>query len=242
MKKILIIKTGSTFPSLRARRGDFEQWILSGMHRPKQTVAVVDVQRDEPLPKPEEVGAVVITGSHAMVTDHHEWNENTAAWLRGAFGLELPILGICYGHQLLAYALGGTVGDNPRGREIGTVDVYKTEESAGDMLLGGPDGSLKAQVSHSQSVLALPPGATRLAYSSLDANQAFLFGDRVWGIQFHPEFDADIMRAYLHYFRKELTVEMKDPERMMTNCSETPESSSILQRFADLQDEWEKSS
>jgi GMP synthase (glutamine-hydrolysing) len=240
MKKILVIKTGSTFSSLRARRGDFEQWIISGMHVTQYAAVVVDVSEGESLPNSEETAGVVITGSHAMVTDHHEWSENTAAWLQNAFAAHLPILGICYGHQLLAYALGGKVGDNPKGREVGTVDVYRTGESAGDKLLGEPEASLKAQVSHSQTVLTLPPEATRLAYSDLDPNQAFIFGDRVWGLQFHPEFDADIIRAYVQYSRDKLVRENRDPDTIMMNCKETPESSSILRRFAGLLDGWEE--
>ena len=240
MKKILVIKTGSTFSSLRARRGDFEQWIISGMHMTRFPAVVADVSEGESLPNPEETAGVVITGSHAMVTDHHEWSENTAAWLQDAFAVHVPILGICYGHQLLAYALGGRVGDNPKGREVGTVEVYRTEEAAGDRLLREPETALKAQVSHSQTVLSLPPEATRLAYSELDPNQAFLFGDRVWGLQFHPEFDADIMRAYIQYNRDKLVREKRDPDTILMNCRETPESSSILRRFAGLLDEWEE--
>jgi GMP synthase (glutamine-hydrolysing) len=237
MKKILIIKTGSTFSSLRARRGDFEQWIISAMHMTRYAAAVVDVSEGESLPNPEGTGGIVITGSHAMVTDHHEWSEHTAAWLQDAFAAHLPILGICYGHQLLAYALGGKVGDNPKGKEYGTVDVYRTEESAGDRLLGGPEASLKAQVSHSQTVLSLPPGAKRLAYSAVDPNQAFVFGGRVWGLQFHPEFDADIMRAYVQYSRDKLIMEQKDPDKIMMKCTEAPKSSSILRKFAGLLNE-----
>ena len=120
MKEMLVVKTGSTFPALRARRGDFEQWVIAGMRMTGRAARVVDVSREEPLPKPEDTSGVVITGSHAMVTDHHEWSENTAAWLQNAFAVHLPILGICYGHQLLAYTLGGRVGDNSNGREVGT--------------------------------------------------------------------------------------------------------------------------
>ncbi len=210
------------------------------MHMTRYAAVVLDVSKGESLPNPEGTGGVLITGSHAMVTDHHEWSENTAAWLRDAFAAHLPILGICYGHQLLAYALGGEVGDNPKGKEYGTVDVYRTEDSAGDRLLGESEASLKAQVSHSQTVLSLPPGATRLAYSALDANQVFVCGGRVWGLQFHPEFDADIMRAYVQYSRDKLIMEKKDPDKIMMKCTETPESSSILRRFADLLDEWKE--
>ena len=210
------------------------------MHMTRFPAVVADVSEGESLPNPEETAGVVITGSHAMVTDHHEWSENTAAWLQDAFAVHVPILGICYGHQLLAYALGGRVGDNPKGREVGTVEVYRTEEAAGDRLLREPETALKAQVSHSQTVLSLPPEATRLAYSDLDANQAFVFGERVWGLQFHPEFDADIMRAYIQYNRDKLVREKRDPDTILMNCRETPESSSILRRFAGLLDEWEE--
>ncbi len=210
------------------------------MHMTRFPAVMADVSEGESLPNPEETAGVVITGSHAMVTDHHEWSENTTAWLQDAFAVHVPILGICYGHQLLAYALGGRVGDNPKGREVGTVEVYRTEEAAGDRLLREPETALKAQVSHSQTVLSLPPEATRLAYSDLDANQAFVFGGRVWGLQFHPEFDADIMRAYIQYNRDKLVREKRDPDTILMNCRETPESSSILRRFAGLLDEWEE--
>ena len=139
------------------------------------------------------VAGVVITGSHDMVTERQPWSEQAAAWLPGLVERGIPTLGICYGHQLLAHALGGEVGDNPNGREFGTVTVDLEAEAADDPLLGGLPARLPVQVCHTQSALTLPAGARRLAHGSRDANQAFVVGEAAWGVQFHPEFDAEVV-------------------------------------------------
>ncbi|WP_251265687.1 glutamine amidotransferase-related protein, partial [Enterobacter hormaechei] len=71
-----------------------------------QTV-VVDVEHGGALPDPHAFAGVLVTGSAAFVTDHAEWSERSAAWLRQTAHAGLPVFGICYGHQLLAHALGG---------------------------------------------------------------------------------------------------------------------------------------
>ena len=109
MAKLMIIKTGATLPSLKARRGDFEDWIVAGMEIGPGQVDVLDIAAGEPLPKPASAAGIVITGSHDMVTDHRDWSERAAGWLSEAVSSGVPTLGICYGHQLLAYALGGKV-------------------------------------------------------------------------------------------------------------------------------------
>ena len=91
------------------------------------TRARVPRLRGEALPDPRSVRAVVVTGSAAMVTSREPWSERTAAWLCETVEVKTPVLGICYGHQLLAHALGGRVEDNPQGRHIGTVDVTLTD-------------------------------------------------------------------------------------------------------------------
>lgn len=136
-------------PDLVARRGDFEDWIAQGLGLPQTASRVVDVTNGGKLPPPVEVNGVVISGSHAMVTEHHAWSESTAQWLRDAVQTGVPILGICYGHQLLAYALGGEVGDNPNGREFGTVDIHLYAN--GDPLLTGFGSPIQTHVSHTQS-------------------------------------------------------------------------------------------
>jgi GMP synthase (glutamine-hydrolysing) len=234
MPRLLVIKTGTTLPSLLAAQGDFEDWVISGLGVPPDRVIVADVRADTLPPAPRDVAGVVITGSHSMVTDHEPWSERTAAWLCQAVAQHTPVLGICYGHQLLAYALGGEVGNNPRGTETGTIDVQLNEVGYADRLLGGLANPLRVHVSHQQTVLQLPIGARRLAWSDRDEHQAFVVGDNVWGVQFHPEFNAAAVRAYAADERDLLRAEGQDPDQINAQIEETSYGPAILRRFAQL--------
>ncbi len=224
MPTVIIIKTGGTMASLKSRRGDFEDWILAGMGIEDRQARVVDVAAGQPLPPAANAGGVIITGSHEMVTDRREWSERTASWLAEAASGGTPLLGICYGHQLLAHALGGVVDYNPRGEEMGTTEVTLLSAAFRDPLLDGLPATITVHVSHSQSVIRLPPGAVRLAENAWDANQAFRIGACAWGVQFHPEFDAEIMRAYAAEEKRASDV----------NIVDTPFGGRILKRFASL--------
>jgi GMP synthase (glutamine-hydrolysing) len=170
MRELIILKTGSTLPTLLARKGDFTDWIAAGLDTGSAAVRVVDAENGDALPAYDDVAGVVITGSHAMVTERQPWSEQVAAWLPGLVERGIPTLGICYGHQLLAHALGGEVGNNPNGREFGTIIVELEAAAADDLLLGGLPPSLPVQVCHTQSALTLPAGARRLAHGSREAN------------------------------------------------------------------------
>ena len=234
MDRVLIVKAGTTIPSVAQRRKDFESWIATAMGLPERLVTVVRPYEDEPLPPVADHSAVVVTGSSAMVTDRAPWSERSAEWLVNAIEHGTPVLGICYGHQLLAQALGGKVENNPLGRQIGTLDVALNDSAEHDQLFSGFPRVLHLPVSHRQSVTALPPGATLLAQSARDPNHAFSFGDNAWGVQFHPEFDADIVRGYIDARRADISAEGQDPERLHKDARDTADGTLLLRRFAQL--------
>jgi GMP synthase (glutamine-hydrolysing) len=231
MGLILVLQMGSTLPGLRMRQGDFDDWIIAGLGGGRDAAEVIDVASGAALPATNGHAGVVITGSHAMVTERKDWSERTAEWLREAVARDVPVLGICYGHQLLAYAHGGVVGNNPSGREFGTVEISLNENAEADELLGGLPRRMRAHVGHTQSVLHLPPDAVVLASSPWDAHQAFRIRRRAWGVQFHPEFDGGIVRTYIDHFRQVLSAEGQDPEVLLTGVDEAPQAATVLGRF-----------
>jgi len=132
MKPILIVRTGRAPDPIRARHGDFQHWfrLVAGLRR--ERVQVVDVAAGEALPPTQAVAGAIITGSAAMVTERLPWSEGTAGWIRNAMDAGLPLFGVCYGHQLMAHALGGRVDYLPGGREIGTqaIELSPDHEAA----------------------------------------------------------------------------------------------------------------
>jgi GMP synthase (glutamine-hydrolysing) len=174
---------------------------------------------------------VLITGSGSMVTERLDWSERSAAWLREAAQAGTPLFGICYGHQLLAHALGGEVGYNPAGREMGTVDIQLHPHAAEDPLFGGLPERFPAQATHLQSVLRSPEGATVLAQSEQDGCHAFRWGQAAWGVQFHPEFSLTHMRGYVDAKHDALAREGRCPRRLSRSLSATPHARHVLRRF-----------
>lgn len=169
-----------------------------------------------------------------MVTDREPWSEASGEYLREAAQRQRPILGVCYGHQLLAHALGGSVGMNPSGRHAGSAQVELTAEAASDPLFAGFSSPLLVQVSHSQRVLALPPGALLLGRCARDPFHVYRLGESCWGVQFHPEFDAEVSRRYIELRRQKILDEGLDPDALIAAVRESDHGARLLTRFAQL--------
>lgn len=232
MASLLILKTGSTYPFIRRTFGDFEDWFLKHLAAASDPV-VRDVTREGPPETAEGWQGVVVTGSPAMVTEREAWSERTADWLREAVCQGVPVLGVCYGHQLLAHAFGGRVGFREQGRESGTFEVSLTDSGAADSLLGQLPARFPAHLTHAQSVLTMPDEATLLACSQGEQHQAFRIGRHAWGVQFHPEFDRRIMTGYLETQASDLAKEGQDPRKLLAGVIDTPQASSLLHRFVE---------
>lgn len=232
MKPVLIIRTGRAPDAIRARHGDFPHWfrVVAGL-RP-ECVQLVDVVAGEALPAPQAVAGAIVTGSAAMVTEKLPWSEETASWIRHAMDEALPLFGVCYGHQLMAHALGGRVGYLPGGREIGTQTIELSSHHEGDPLMRVLRGGFRAHTTHEQSVLEPPPGASVLASSSRDPHQILRYGPHAISVQFHPEFNAEVMRAYIRRKRADLRREGADPERIFKEVAATPVARRLLRQFA----------
>lgn len=226
----LVLQTGRPVPSMR-RHGSFAHWIRVAAGLQPDDVVVIDAERGEALPEREGFAGAIVTGSAAMVTDRHPWSEHSAGWLRDAAHAGMPLLGICYGHQLIAHALGGEVGANPAGREMGTVQLDLLPDAAQDPLFRGLPERFDAQATHLQSVLRLPEGARPLASSSQDGVHAFRWGHATWGVQFHPEFSTTHMRGYIRARGDALASEGRCGKRLARAVSAAPHARRTLRRF-----------
>lgn len=149
----------------------------------------------EALPDFDQISGAILSGSWAMVTDHAEWSERSAAWIRAAIDHDLPLLGVCYGHQLMAYALGGEVADNPNGWERGLLPIRCSAQAQRDPLLQNLPQDFSVWLSHRQSVISAPPQAQVLAASARDGCQIVRYTPQALSVQFHPEFSRHIMNV-----------------------------------------------
>jgi len=235
---IYIIKAGSTFPENVAQTGDFEDWLIAGLGLPKTDVRgdvqVIDAREGGELPKPSKCAGVVISGAHAMITDELPWMRRLVDWTAQLVAAQVPFLGICFGHQVLAWAMGGKVDFHPQGREIGSVEIVLNGNAKDDPLFATLPKQFRAHAVHAQSVRKLPKDATLLAGNAFEPTHAFRIGGCAWGIQFHPEFNVARMQVYLDHFSPTLQAAGQDEAAIRAGLVETPESASVLPRFVRL--------
>ncbi|SDD48086.1 GMP synthase-Glutamine amidotransferase [Auraticoccus monumenti] len=162
---------------------------------------VVAAWDGEPLPAgPEGLDALVLLGGGLLPDE-----DGTAPWLaperellQRAVAEEVPVLGICLGAQLLAHCAGGTVTGRSGETERGSCPVRLLAAAVEDPLLAplAAEGTLRMIQNHRDSITTAPPQAVLLATSEACRVQAFRVGTSAWGVQFHPEADADRLRAW----------------------------------------------
>ncbi len=156
------------------------------------------MDRGAAAPGAEEMDGLVVMGGPMGVYEA-EWHPHLkaeVALLGRMVAARRPVLGVCLGAQLLAAALGATVERGPA-LEIGAGEAELTEAGRTDAVLGGDGVGATLPVVHwHQDTFALPAGAVRLASSAMYREQAFRYGERVYGLQFHLEVNDTLARAW----------------------------------------------
>jgi GMP synthase-like glutamine amidotransferase len=169
---------------------------------------VVRLVDDEALPDPGACEAVVITGSPAGVYDHTAWMDPLRDFVRLAFRANTPMVGVCFGHQIIADAMGGDVRKSDRGWGLGR-HTYEVLERRGWMADAGASVSLA--VSHQDQVITPPAGAVTLARSAHTDHAILAYeGAPVMSIQGHPEFGDEFVAALYAARRGRLSDEQVD--------------------------------
>ncbi len=231
IRTVAILVAGQTLPEIASRRGDFERFIRTRAGVSSARWATYDMRGVSPLPGPRDADAFIVTGSSSSVTERAPWMLRAEELLRHIVAARAPLLGICFGHQMMAQALGGEVQRNPFGREIGTVRLMRT---ADDPLFAGTPRTFDVHQTHVDAVTRLPPGAEVLATTALDPVAAFRVGALAHGVQFHPEMDADIMRGYVTARTQIIRDEGGDPDAILAGIHDGTRGHDVLWNFVRL--------
>lgn len=183
--KIGILQTGHSPDELRDVMGDYStlfERLLEGQGFTFETFSVVDGDFPD---GPEDCDGWLITGSKHGAYEDHPWIPPLETLIRDVYALGLPLVGICFGHQIIAQALGGKVEKYQGGWAVGR-QTYDWQ---------GEEIALNAW--HQDQVTELPDGALPIATNAFCANAALVYGDRAFTVQAHPEFDASVIEGLI---------------------------------------------
>lgn len=194
IRKVIILLC-DTFPGLLPEYIPSYESMFINLFRSVNQDITFDVYRalDGELPEqPADDEIYLITGSNnAAYDDTLQWILNLQDWVRMVAKLQVPLVGICFGHQLIAQALGGRVERYVGGWGVGIRESQILDEELRTFF---PDGHLHLICNHHDQVMQLPEGATPLATSSFCRYEGFRIGHHILTFQGHPEFTVDYER------------------------------------------------
>jgi GMP synthase-like glutamine amidotransferase len=193
MPRVTIIETGLVSPRNRELHGSYPQMFerMIGAADANVTFDTVSIPAGDALPDIDGLEAILVTGSAAGVYDELQWIAPLEAFVRTAHHKNVPMVGVCFGHQLIAQALGGTVRKSEKGWGLGR-HVYDVAPHNG--LIEGTRIALAC--SHQDQVITPPDGTTTFMSSDFTPYAGLLYaGGRTLSVQPHPEFSVGFALA-----------------------------------------------
>ncbi|NJC40065.1 GMP synthase-like glutamine amidotransferase [Brevundimonas alba] len=182
MSRVAILKTGAPPPALAETHGDYPamfRTLLGDGH----AVEVFDVQAGE-WPDPAAFDAAIVTGSSAGVYEPDPWIADLLDWIRQAKG-RTGLIGVCFGHQAMAQALGGRVEKSDRGWGVG---LHRYDVRSVERWMTPPADAVAIPASHQDQVVEPPAGARVILASAFTPYAGLAWDDDAISLQAHPEF------------------------------------------------------
>lgn len=195
--KVTIIETGQVPEAIRERFENYPTMFARLLHQSAPDIAfeTVSIVKGEPLPALDGIEALLITGSPAGVYEKDPWIGALRVFLQKAASAHIPMIGVCYGHQAIADALGADVRKSHKGFAIGR-HTYDVRFCPDWVVRKDRTDTLRVAASHQDQVESLPDGAEVIAASEFTPYAALYYPDvPAFTFQCHPEFDDEYSMA-----------------------------------------------
>ena len=189
--KLTLLQTGDVPATLRANFGPYAKMFETMFDQTGGAFSyeVIKVSDGAPLPEPGSVEAIVLPGSAAGVYEDHAWLSPLREFIRQSYTARTPMLGICFGHQIMADALGGDVRKSDKGWGLGR-HRYDTRQRPSFMQTA--PASFAVACSHQDQVIVAPTEAEVILASDFTPNAGLAYRNgAALSFQAHPEFDDD---------------------------------------------------
>jgi len=222
MMKIGILLVGRASEDLVDEYGTYAEMLIALINTEEQVFEFKTFNiLDDEFPKDHlECDGWIVTGSPHGVYEDHSWIPTVSQLINNVYEANLPIFGVCFGHQLIAQALGGHVEKSEKGWGLG-LHTYQVNNKPDYMSNLSEEVTLN--ICHQDQVLRPPQGATVYAKSEFCENAGFYIKDKVLTMQAHPEFLVDFTKALLAA-RRDVTIPKEFVDPALVGLKNNPDS------------------
>jgi GMP synthase-like glutamine amidotransferase len=227
--KIGILAAGDTPPALKSDFGSYAQMLMNLLRRAESSLEfeVFEVEHGIFPDSPSICDAWAITGSRHNVDDDYDWIKQLRSFILAVKESQRPLVGICFGHQIIAQVMGANVGAAPNGWGLG-VHTYRLDDPKLQSALGE---TLSLNAVHQYQVLSQPKDSSVVASSEFCPFAALKYGDDMASFQAHPEFLTRFERSLLEHKKGEPFPETLTDQQLMSLDEKTDAQANVVGRW-----------